>query len=96
MFNPRLMAATLAAVIAFCAVAISVEDSSLLPNMLEPQFDALGTRMTAEGKERTVYEGVLTDAAGNTSPARVTVQSGMVKLEGFKGSVTLTEIPALF
>jgi hypothetical protein len=83
--NTRLMAAALVSVIAFCTVAISVEDSSLLPNMLEPQFDALGVRMTAEGKEMTVYEGVLTDAAGNTSPARVTVQFGMVKLEGFKG-----------
>jgi hypothetical protein len=54
--------------------------------MLTPQFDALGLRLTTEGKEKTVYEGVLTDAAGNTSQARVTIQSGMVKLEGFKGT----------
>jgi hypothetical protein len=84
--NTRLMVATLAAIVAFCCVAIGVEDLSQLPNMLEPQLDAMGTRMTAEGKENTVYEGVLTDAASNVLQARATIQSGMVKLEGFKGA----------
>jgi hypothetical protein len=86
MFNTRVLAAILISVIAFCCVAISVEDTSLLPNSLAPQLDALGTRMTADGKENTVYEGVLTDASGNMSQARVMVQSGMAKLEGFKGA----------
>jgi hypothetical protein len=86
MFNTRVLAAILISVIAFCCVAISVEDTSLLPNSLAPQLDALGTRMTADGKENTVYEGVLTDASGNMSQARVMVQSGKVKLEGFKGA----------
>ena len=86
MLNRRVLAAIVVSVIAFCCVAISVEDMSQLPNMLTPQLDALGTRMTSDGKENTVYEGVLTDAAGNTSQARVMVQSGMVKLEGFKGA----------
>jgi hypothetical protein len=86
MLNTRVLAAIVVSVIAFCCVAISVEDSSQLPNMLAPQFDALGMRMTAEGKEKTVYDGVLTDAAGNTSQAKVTIQSGMVKLEGFKST----------
>jgi hypothetical protein len=86
MFNTRVLAAVAVSVMAFCCVAISVEDMALLPNMLAPQLDALGARMTADGKENTVYEGVLSDAAGNMSEARVTVQSGMVKLEGFKGA----------
>jgi hypothetical protein len=84
--NSRLLAATLVSVIAFCGMAICVEDFSLLPNMLEPQLDALGIRMTIDGKEKTLYEGVLLDAAGNSSQARVIVQSGLAKLEGFKGS----------
>jgi hypothetical protein len=88
MFNTRLMTATLIAVLAICGMAISVDDSSQLPNLLAPQFDALGARMTTEGKELTVYEGALTDSAGNSMQARVTIQSGMVKLEGFKGAGT--------
>jgi hypothetical protein len=86
MFNTRLMTATLITVLAICGIAISIEDTSQLPNMLAPQLDALGSRMTAEGKELTVYEGALTDSSGNMSAARVTIQSGMVKLEGFKGA----------
>jgi hypothetical protein len=89
--NTRVLAATLVSVIALCGIAISVEDSIQLsdevPNMLGPQFYALGARMTEEGKEKTVYQGTITDALGNSSPARVTIQSpGLVKLEGFKGA----------
>jgi hypothetical protein len=52
-----------------------------------PQLDALGVRMNTEGKENTIYAGILTDSAGNMSQARVTIQSpNMVKLEGFKGA----------
>jgi hypothetical protein len=57
-----------------------------IPSMFLPQLDALGNRVKAKGKETTIYEGQLFDAAGNSFPARVIHQlPGLVRLEGFKG-----------
>jgi hypothetical protein len=94
MFNTRILAATLISLITFCGISIGgdkAKNDSIVtnpvPHMLLPQSKALGMRIKTAGKEKTVYEGVLIDAANNASDARVTVQSsGLVKLEGFKGS----------
>jgi|WetSurMetagenome_2_1015567.scaffolds.fasta_scaffold212121_2 hypothetical protein len=54
---------------------------------LQFQCDMLGGRMKTAGKEMTVYEGELFDAAGKSSLARATVQlPGLAKLEGFINS----------
>lgn len=57
-----------------------------IPNVLYFQVKALGNKFMEEGKERTVFGGVLIDAAGNEKPVRISVQKGRrVKLEGFNG-----------
>jgi hypothetical protein len=58
-----------------------------VPNMFLAQLNALGSRGKVIGKERTVYAGQFFDGDGKSKSARVTQElSGLVKLEGFKGS----------
>jgi hypothetical protein len=101
MFNryTRITGVMLLSLIAFCGMASggdnnngnknsnSIKIADQVPNILSMQFKALGNRLKIVGKEKTVYEGELIDAAGNSSSVRITIQSpGLVKLEGFKGS----------
>jgi hypothetical protein len=95
MLSNKVLAATLIQIMVFCGVTIGgdkakndlITISDRVPNMLLSQSNALGVRTKTKDKEKTVYEGELLNAAGQSSKARVTIQtSGMVKLEGFKGS----------
>jgi hypothetical protein len=63
-----------------------------MPGVYAAQFDALGKRVKTQGREKTTYEGEFIDAQGNSTTARVVLQSpGLVKLEGFrKGGKSLS------
>lgn len=55
-----------------------------LPDMFQRQVAAIGNRLIISGKEQTIYEGVLLNAAGKY-PVRIIHQlPGLIRLEGFK------------
>jgi len=62
-----------------------------LPTPLDPQVEALGSRIAVAGRERTVLNGHFTDDKGKGMTLRVTLQlPGLVRFDGLDpGSVPL-------
>jgi hypothetical protein len=59
-----------------------------ISSIFQSEADALGKRLAAKGRERIVYTGEFSDAAGHSTTARVIIQlPRMARLEGFADKV---------